>query len=64
MNCEKSARHQVVEIRKALAGLPLPEDVIVVTPEYFKRYRDVAGTVVWPTVREGKLLYERAADSR
>ena len=60
-NCEKSPRHQVVEIRTALADLPLPKDVIVVTPEYFKRYRDVVGTVIWPAVREGKLLYERAA---
>ena len=60
MRCVDSPREHAVEIRKALADLPLGKDVIVVTPEYFARYRDVVGTVVWPAVREGKLLYERA----
>jgi uncharacterized protein len=57
--CPGSTRQRVVEIRQALADLPLPKDVIVVTPEYFKRHRDIVGTVVWPAVREGELLYER-----
>jgi len=61
MQCVESPRHQAVEVRKVLADLPIGKDVIVVTPEYFERYRDVIGTVVWPAVREGKLLYERAA---
>ena len=56
-----SSREQAVQIRMALADLPLGKDVIVVTPEYFDRYRDVVGTIVWPAVREGKLLYERAS---
>jgi len=60
MRCKVSPREQAVEIRRALADLPLPKDIIVVTPEYFSRYRDVVGTVVWPAVREGKSLYERA----
>jgi predicted nucleotidyltransferase len=54
-------RQETVEIRKTLADVPIAKDVIVVTPEYFARYRDIVGTVVWPAVREGKLLYERAA---
>jgi predicted nucleotidyltransferase len=61
MECPGSTRQQVVEIRKALADIAAPKDVVVVTPEYFERYRNVVGTVVWPAVREGKLLYERAA---
>ena len=61
MECAGSPRQQTVEIRKTLAGLRAPKDVVVVTPEFFERYRNVVGTVVWPAVREGKLLYERAA---
>jgi predicted nucleotidyltransferase len=56
-----SRREQTVEIRKALADLPVGKDVIVVSPGYFERYRDIVGTVVWPAVREGRVLYERAA---
>jgi len=55
------SREQTVEIRKALADLPVAKDIIVVTPEFFERYRDIVGTVVWPAVREGTVLYERAA---
>lgn len=54
-------RQQVVEIRKALADLPVAKDIIVVSSEYFDRYRDVVGTIVWPAVREGKVLYEQRA---
>jgi predicted nucleotidyltransferase len=54
-------RQQVVEIRKALADLHVAKDIIVVSPEYFDRYRDVVGTVVWPAVREGRVLYEQRA---
>ena len=52
---------QVVEIRKALADLPIAKDIIVVSPEYFEHFRDVVGTVVWPALREGRVLYERRA---
>jgi len=61
MRCTESTWQQAVEIRQSLADLPIAKDVIVVTPEYFERYRDIIGTVVWPAVREGKVLYERAA---
>lgn len=52
---------QVVEIRKALADLPVAKDIVVVSPEYFERFKDVVGTVVWPAVREGQVLYEQRA---
>jgi predicted nucleotidyltransferase len=59
--CDGETRVKVVEIRRALADLPVAKDIIVVTPEYFGRYRDVIGTIVWPAMREGRILYERAA---
>lgn len=60
MDCARSTREQVVEIRRVLLDIRAPKDVVVVTPEYFDRYRDVIGTIVWPAVHEGKVLYERA----
>ena len=61
MDCPDPTRQPATEIRKALADLPVPKDVIVVTPEYFRRYSNIVGTIVWPAVHEGKLLYERTA---
>ena len=45
----------------ALADIEVPKDVLVVTPEELERDRDIVGTVVHPAVREGLLLYDRAA---
>lgn len=56
-----SKRKQTVEIYGLLAGIGLPKDVVVVTPEEIAKYRDVAGTIVRTALREGKVLYERAA---
>jgi predicted nucleotidyltransferase len=61
VKCDEDTRAKLVEIRRALADLPVAKDIIVVTPEYFARYRDVVGTVVWPATHEGRILYERAA---
>ena len=56
-----SKRKMAVEIDLELAGSGLPKDIIVVTPEEVARTRDVAGTIIYPAVREGRVLYERAA---
>lgn len=32
-----------------------------ITPEEVERYRDTVGTIIYPALREGKVLYERAA---
>jgi len=61
MHCSRPPHEEAVEIRKVLADLPMGQDVVVVTPEYFERYRDIVGTVVWPAVRQGKLLCARRA---
>jgi len=31
-----------------------------VTPEEFEKYRDVLGHILYPAVREGKVLYDAA----
>ena len=51
---------QAVEIDLALSDRRFPLDLIVVTPEEFERYRDIAGHIVYPAVREGKVLYDAA----
>ena len=48
-------------IRRALSGIGLPKDVVVVTPEEVERYQGYAGTIIRMALRDGKVLYQRAA---
>lgn len=61
MPVKGSKRKKTVEIYGLLAGMGLPKDIVVVTPEEFETYADVTGTIVRTARREGKVLYERAA---
>ena len=56
-----SKRKQAAQIDLALADVGLPKDVIMVTPEEVEKYHDVVGSIIYPALREGKVLYERAA---
>ncbi len=56
-----SKRERVVEVYGLLAGMGVPKDVMIVTPEEFDIYRDAPGTVIRTACREGKVLYDRAA---
>jgi predicted nucleotidyltransferase len=49
-----------VEIRVALHDVRIPKDIIVTTPEDFAWRKDVVGTIEYPAVREGKVLYARS----
>jgi len=60
MNVKESKRRQAVEIDLALSDRTFPLDLIVVTPEEFEKYRDVVGHILYPAVREGKVLYDAA----
>ena len=61
MPVSTSKRKQAAEIDMLLADVGLPKDVIVVTPEEVEKYRDVVGSIIYPALREGRVLYERAA---
>ena len=61
MRVAGSRREQAVRIDLALAGIPIPIDVLVVTPEDVEKYRDCNGAIICEAVREGKVVYERAA---
>jgi predicted nucleotidyltransferase len=60
MDVKDSKRRQAIEIDLALSDRRFPLDLIVVTPEEFETYRDVAGHIVYPAAREGKVLYDAA----
>ena len=61
MPVEGSKRAKQVELRCILHDIAVPKDIIVIRPEEFERRRDIVGTVVWPAVREGKVLHARSA---
>ena len=46
-----SKRKTAVEIYGLLAGMGIPKDVIVVTPEEVEKYRNVPGTIIHPALR-------------
>ena len=52
-----SRRASSARILRALALFDAPKDVMVVTPEEFNRLRDVADSLVYPAVREGRILH-------
>ena len=53
-------RKTAVDIRRALADLPVGKDIIVATPEELERQRDWVRSVLRAAQREGKILYERS----
>jgi len=61
MPVKGSKRKKATDIDIALVGLDLPVDVIVVTPEELDRNKNIIGTIIYPALKEGKVLYEKAA---
>ena len=53
-----SRRALMVAMDRALRGLDVATDIIVLTPEEFDRDRHIPGTVARPAWREGIVLYE------
>lgn len=50
-----------LEIRVALHGMGIAKDIVVATPEDMARARSLPGTLIRSALREGRVLYERAA---
>lgn len=59
----QAPRQESVRLRGALRGLLVPVDVLVATPQQVERYRDAIGLIYGSILREGKVIYERAASS-
>ncbi len=45
------------QIYRALFGIPVPVDVIVVTPEDVRAFQGKVGTIIDPALREGREVY-------
>ena len=54
-------RDLMVAMDRALSGLGIARDVIVLTLEEYERDRQIPGTVARPASLEGRILYDRAA---
>lgn len=51
-------RQLMVAMDRALKGLPIARDIMVLSPEEFERDRYIPGTVARRAWKEGKVLYE------
>ena len=57
MPVQGSKAEQEVRIGVALHDFAVPKDIVVTTPEEFAWRKDIIGTIEYPAVREGKVLY-------
>ncbi|MDO8587297.1 MAG: nucleotidyltransferase domain-containing protein [Armatimonadota bacterium] len=46
-----------VAMRRAVNGMGLPKDIVVLTSDEFETKRKIPGTIAFPADREGKVLY-------
>jgi len=56
-----SKRDLMVAMDRALNGLGIARDVVVLTPEEYERNRWIPGTVARSAALEGRILYDSAA---
>lgn len=56
---ENNRRTLMVAMDRALKGLGIARDVVVLSPEEFERDRHIPGSIARPAFLEGKILYER-----
>jgi len=50
-------RKESVRIRRALRLFKIPVDILVYSTDEVKRYGDIMGTVLYPALREGRVIY-------
>ena len=59
MPVDGQKREKQVQIRVALHDIRIPKDIIVTTPDDFEWRKEIPGTIEYPAVKEGKVLYVR-----
>jgi len=52
-------RDLILNMYRAIDGMSLPTDILVLTPKEFELDRQIPGTIARPAWLEGKVLYER-----
>ena len=50
-------RETAQRLYQVLAGIGVAKDIVVVTPEDLHRQQDELGSVIYPALREGKVIY-------
>jgi predicted nucleotidyltransferase len=55
----KHLREESIRVRRALRGLLVPVDLVLVTPEQIRKFGNMAGMIYQSALSEGKVLYER-----
>jgi len=59
MPIEGSKREQRLRLRAVLRDIRVPKDIIAVTPDELERRKDIPGTIEYPAVQEGRVVYAR-----
>ncbi len=54
-------RDLMVAMDRALKGLGIARDIVILTPDEYERDRHIPGTIARPASLEGKVLYDSAA---
>lgn len=57
----KNCRQESVRIRRALRGISMPMDILVIPQQKLNQLRDVPGLIYTTALREGRVVYEKAA---
>ena len=53
----QNRRHLAQAIYRALVGIPIPVDIVIVTPEDIETFKDGVATIIGPALREGREVY-------
>jgi predicted nucleotidyltransferase len=54
-----SRRRLMINMDRALRGIGLARDIVILTPDEFERDKEIPGTIARPAWQEGKTLYVR-----
>lgn len=49
-------------VRSAIISHPCSIDIVVRTPEEIEKYKDIIGTIIYPALKFGKVIYERGQE--
>ena len=54
----ENPRKESVRIRRALRGISMPMDILVVPQSRWEELKDTPGLVYWEAMKNGKVVYE------
>lgn len=57
----QSPRKESIRIRRALRGIPMPMDILIISERRLREVADQPGLVYREALREGKVVYDASA---